>query len=325
MRKTRVVEEYEFLRPYKRILPDIVASESALPRALAIANQVYLALDDAGCKLRIAAAEDGLHRIDIDERETERKDRKYGRYQSGYIWGPDRPTVFQLDSVPIGIAVTEMTERVSMRYFAGKYHRTESKVIKSAKAWQLVHSYTHLQDVPSGRFKIVAYSPKRGVEWFLSRQDAEHASLESSIPEFIESLQGAVGQVQALMTAADEAAEKRRQEWEAERERSRRREDQRKKAEALLESQKQLAQIIEQWTKVMGVERFFREAENRLAKVSDDRRPHLETRMALARKMVGDTDPFQFLASWLAPEERYRSPYESDPEASPGDPGAAHD
>ena len=36
-RKTRKIDEYEFLRPYKLLLPDIVTSEAQLPRALDIA------------------------------------------------------------------------------------------------------------------------------------------------------------------------------------------------------------------------------------------------------------------------------------------------
>jgi DNA primase len=204
-------------------------------------------------------------------------------------------------------------------------HRADSKLIRSAKAWQLVYSYTHLQDVPSGRFKIVAYSPKSGIEWSLSRQDTEQALLESMIPELVETLQGAASKVQALMIAADEAAEQRRQEWEAEWERYRRQEDKRKSAEALLESHKQLAQLIEQWAKVMAVEQFFREAENRLFEVAEESRPHLEARLALARKMVGNTDPFQFLASWVSPDERDRSSYDGDRETMPETPGPAHD
>lgn len=69
----------------------------------------------------------------------------------------------------------------------------------------------------------------------------------------------------------------------------------------------------------------FSEAENRLAEVADDRLKHLETRLALARKMIGDTDPFQFLASWVAPEERYKSPYDDAPEAKPEKPGSEPD
>jgi hypothetical protein len=64
----------------------------------------------------IAQPTGDLHRIHIKEQEVERKDRKYGRYQSGSIWGPDRPTIFYIDTVPIGITLTEMTERVAIRY-----------------------------------------------------------------------------------------------------------------------------------------------------------------------------------------------------------------
>lgn len=42
-RKTRDVKDGEFLRPYKRILPDLISSEPALLRALSIANDLYLA------------------------------------------------------------------------------------------------------------------------------------------------------------------------------------------------------------------------------------------------------------------------------------------
>ena len=38
---------------------------------------------------------------------------------------------------------------------------------------------------------------------------------------------------------------------------------------------------------------------------------------------VGDADPFQFLASWIAPEERYKSPYNNAQEAVPIKPEVA--
>ncbi|MGO7394576.1 hypothetical protein ACCS62_28430 [Rhizobium ruizarguesonis] len=109
LRKTRDVKDGEFLRPYKRILPDLISSEPALLRALSIANDLYLALDREGYRVHIAPANDDLRRIHVKEQEVERKDRKYGRYHSGSIWGPDRPTIFYIDTVPVGIALTEMT------------------------------------------------------------------------------------------------------------------------------------------------------------------------------------------------------------------------
>ncbi|WP_234705760.1 hypothetical protein [Sinorhizobium meliloti] len=111
-RKTRDVKDGEFLRPYKRILPDLISSEPALLRALSIANDLYLALDKEGYRVHIAPTNDDLRRIHVKEQEVERKDRKYGRYHSGMIWAPDRPTIFYIDTVPIGLALTEMTERV---------------------------------------------------------------------------------------------------------------------------------------------------------------------------------------------------------------------
>ncbi|MEI5665455.1 hypothetical protein WBO78_13550 [Bosea sp. CCNWLW174] len=43
-RKSRTTEENEFLRPYKQLLPDIVASEARLVRALELANDISSAL-----------------------------------------------------------------------------------------------------------------------------------------------------------------------------------------------------------------------------------------------------------------------------------------
>lgn len=237
------------------------------------------------------------------------KDRKYGRYHSGSIWGPDRPTVFYIDTVPIGLALTEMTERVTMRYLNGDYHREDSKPIRSAKPWQLTHSWTTEQDMPSGRFRLIAYSPKNGVDWSVSWQETEQQPLGTMIPTIVETLRAAKDRLQRLMTAEDEAAAKRKREWEEEWERYERREDARKVAQALTESRQQLAEIIDKWGKAMTIERFFADAEDRLMNADEERRRRLEERLTLARAMMGSLDPLDFIESWLAPDERYRSKY----------------
>lgn len=316
MRKTRVVKDGEFLRPYKRILPDLISSKDALPRAISIANDLYLALGRQGCRVHIAPSDDGNHRIRVQEQEVERKDRKYGRYHSGSIWGPDRPTIFYIDAVPIGLALTEMTERVTMRYLNGDYHREDSKIVRSMKSWQLTHSWTTEQDMPSGRFRIIAYSPKNGVDWSNCWQDTEQKSLEDAIPKIVETLRTSRDQLQRLMTAEDEAAAKRKKERQEEWERYERREDARKVAQALSDSRQQLAETIEKWGKTMAVERFFADAEERLGGVEDERRQRLTERLALARTMMGSVDPLDFIENWQAPAERYRSRYDQ-PEQPP--------
>ncbi|TWA26357.1 hypothetical protein FB004_103463 [Sinorhizobium medicae] len=308
-RKTRDVKDGEFLRPYKRILPDLISLEPALPCALSIANDLYLTLTKEGYRVHIAPTNNDLRRIHVNEQEMERKDRKYGRYDSGSIWGPDRPTVFYIDTVPIGLALTEMTERVTMRYLNGDYHREDSKPIRSAKPWQLTHSWTTEQDMPCGRFRIIAYSPKNGVDWSVSWQETAQEPLGGMIPNIVETLRAAKDKLQRLMTAENEAAAERKREWEEEWARYERQEDARKAAQAVTDNRQQLAEIIDKWGKAMTVERFFADAEGRLRSADEERRQHLTERLMLARAMMGSLDPLDFIEGWLVPDERYRSKY----------------
>jgi hypothetical protein len=106
-RKSRKVEDGEFLRPYKQLLPDIVASEACLVRALNLASEIYGALDRKGYRVLLATPDhQRLRRVHIEEREAPGKDRKYGRYSTGNIWSPHRPTITYIGSVPIGVALT---------------------------------------------------------------------------------------------------------------------------------------------------------------------------------------------------------------------------
>lgn len=129
------------------------------------------------------------------------------------------------------------------------------------------------------------------------------------IPAIVRKLESAKDQLQALAIAAEEAALQRQREWDEAQERYRREEDRRRVAQALAESQKQLADIMGKWAATMSVERFFQEAEKRLESVESERRAQLRERLALARAILGTLDPLDHLEGWLAPEERYKSKY----------------
>ncbi|MER9593941.1 hypothetical protein [Mesorhizobium sp. M0244] len=308
-RKSRNVDEGEFLRPYKYLLPDVVASEAFLARALDLANEVYTAFDRKGYRVLFAPPDQKMGRVHIEEREAPGKDRKYGRYSSGSIWSPHRPTITYIGSVPVGLALTEMTERTTMRYFGGKYFREDSKVIKSARSWQLANSWTTEQDLPCGRFRLVAYSPLNGVDWVEIWQETATSSISAMIPAVVRKLESSKDELQALMTAAEEAAAQRQREWEEAHERYLREEDQRRVEQANTESQKQLSDIMDRWAAAMSVERFFQDAERRMEDVESERRAQLMGRLALARAMLGTMDPLDYLEGWLAPGERYKSKY----------------
>jgi hypothetical protein len=310
IRKAREVKEGEFLRPFKRILPDIISSETTLPKALSVANDLYLALDRHGCRVQIASSSDNLRRARIDEQEIGQKNRKYGRYHYGSIWSPDRPTIFYIGDVPMGITITEMTERVTLRYLQGAYHREDSRVIRSMKSWQAAQSWTDERDMPSGRLRVVIYSPVNNVDWFRSWQDTSTDKLMKQISSIVSCLQEAAPHLRGLMAAEQEAAARRKRQREEEWERYRRREDEQKLIAAHKDSQLQLAEIIASWGRAMVVEQFLADAEKRLGGVPEQRRLHLETRINLARQMLGTVDPLDFLEGWLAPDDRYQSVYD---------------
>jgi hypothetical protein len=311
-RKTRKIDDYEYLRPYKQLLPDIVTSAACLEKALDDAHALYTALGRKGHRVMLAPPDRDLRRVAIEEREAPGKDRKYGRYSCGKIWSPYRPTIAFIGPVPIGLAIIEMTERVTLRYLKGSYLREDSDAVRKAKGWQLSNSWTREQDVPSGRFRVVAYSPYPGVNWQRSWQETPQRTLAVMVPNIVRELASVADELAKKQIEADEAAERDRREREAQRERWRRDEDRRKVATAREASQKQLSQIIEQWSAAMSIEQFFREAEARISEAPVERQEALSARLSLARSMLGTLDPLDFLDGWVAPQERYRSPYGDD-------------
>ncbi len=308
-RRTRKIGEHEFLRPYKQLLPDVIASEVCLLDALNLASEVYSALNKRGYRVMLAPPDKQMRRPEIEEREVPTKDRKYGQYSMGRIWSPYRPTLAYFGTVPIGFALTEMSERVTLRRVADKYVREDSLELKTIKPSLLIHSWTTEQDVPSGRFRLVAYSPLRGVQWTLSWQDTGKSKIKGKLPEIIKALEASVDQIQNLMAEAEAAAARRERDWEAQREKWRREEDQRRVDDALAASMKQLSEIMEIWSKATAVHRFFRDAEECVSLLEGDRQKVLSERLALAKSMIGTLDPLEHLEAWLAPEERYTSQF----------------
>ena len=304
--KTRKIEDNEFLKPYKKLLPDIVASKDQIGRAVQIASDLYDALEQKGHRVLFAPSDQNMKRVEIDERETPRKDRKYGRYSMGRFWSPHRPTVTYVGTVPIGLALIEMTKRVTLRYVGGKYVREDSATVQSLNARQLINSWTTEQDVPCGRFRVVTYSPIAGVDWVKTWQETASLSIERMMPDIVRALEGAKGTLSMLMTAADDAAARQRKKWDEDRERWQFEEHHRRTQQSQADSRKQLEEIMNAWASATAVERFFQEAEQHIEGLEGERREHLSKRLTLARSMLGTLDPLEYLEGWLAPHERYK-------------------
>lgn len=204
-----------------------------------------------------------------------------------------------------------MSENVTLRYVNGKYIR-ESEYVPPRGRYYVDHSFTTTRDLPSGRMRIVAYSPYGEVRWSKQWQETRTASLRGQIRTIVEAIEAAAPELVAKLKEADRQAEIRRQQWAVEEERRRREEDRRRVEQSIADSKAELRQVIERWSDLTSIERFLAGVEQRAEKLSEAERRHVLERLALARVFLGTQDPLDFFRGWKAPDERYVSRYVGD-------------
>lgn len=302
----RPVEEGAYLKPYKKLLVDVTASQTSLDKALDLANDLFNALESVGYRVVLAPAEAQLRRERIEEREIAARPRDYWHHSE--LWSPYRPTVVYVGTVAIGLSIVEMSENITLRYVNGKYIR-ESEYIPPRSRYHVDRSWTTTRDFPSRRMRIIAYSPYGRVSWSTQWQETRSASLRGQIRAIVEAIEAAAPDLVVKLEEADRQAEIRHQQWLAEEDRRRREEDRRRVEQSIADSKAQLQQVIERWSNVMSIERFLAGVEQQADDLSEADRHHVLERLALARAFLGSQDPLDFFRRWKTPEERYTPRY----------------
>lgn len=298
----RPVEDGKHLRPFKRLLVDITTSSTSLDKALGLANDLFNALESAGHRVVIAPPGEQLRCRQIDEHE---EPTKAPRNDYNRPWRPDRPTVVYVDSVAIGLAVIEMTERVVMRYLNGKYIREADYVPPKRSRGYEPYSWTSTQDLPCRRMRVVAYSPYWRVDWSQSWQETKQSTLTGQIASIVRAIEAAAPQLVERIEEAEKQAELERQRWEAEREQHRLEEQHRLRREAAEQSRAQLEKVITAWDRTSRIQAFLDGVEKRAHALPEQERDRILQRLDLARQFVGSKDPMDFFMSWRTPDERY--------------------
>ncbi len=304
---SRPVDDRGLLRPFKRKLVDINASEACLDSALLLANSLFNAFEEAGHAVMLAAATSGLRRDTIDEREAGGPARHHPPYPP--FWTPDRPTIVSIGSVAIGLCVIEMTERVTMRYVNGGYVRdTPELAVRMERSRN--HSFTTVKEVSSGRLRVIAYSPYGRVAWSRAWQEAKAKTDGVPVSAIVNAV---LIEARALVGKLEEAARQAEiecQAREAQHEKWRREDDRRRVEKSIADSREALADVIERWSRVMAIEQFFQGVEVRAASLDPDEKAAVLARLSLAREFLGSSDPLGSFLGWQTPRERYQPLYE---------------
>lgn len=303
---SRPVDEGAYLKPFKKLLVDVTVSNGGAAKALELANDLFNAFESVGHRVVIAANDSGLWRAEVEEREAPAAPRN--RWEYSGLWSPARPTVVYIGTVAIGLAIIEMSATVTLRYVSGKYI-PESEYVPPRHPRYADHSWTTKRDLPSGRMRIVAYSPYGRVDWTKSWDETKGATLRSSLRTIVAEIEAFAPDLVEKIDEADRQAELRRQEWDRQEELRKRADDRGCVVQSIKDSRSELGKIIAQWGERITVEKFLVGVEQRAALLPDEERRPIEARLGLARDFLGSQDPLSFFERWKTPVERYQPAY----------------
>jgi hypothetical protein len=285
-----------YLKPNKKLLPDLVISKTGIDKALNFANQLFLMFEKYGHHVIIAPNGERFYRASVDEREQPLRNRMYND-----LWSPWRCTVVYIGTVAIGLTIIEMSEEVEARYVNGKFIR-ETDYIQPKR--ETSYTWTTTKEFPTGKLRLQAYSPYPGTEWTKCWQETKKLDLCTKIKGIVRELQKDTVEIVKLIEKAASEAEIRHREWEAQQEKWRIEEEERRAVEALKESKSELYQIISSWAEANRIEHFFIDAEKHANNLSENEKNKILERLKLARKLIGRIDALDRFTVWRAPDER---------------------
>ena len=288
-----------YLKPAKKLLVDRAVTKTGLEKALAFANEFFLALEARGHRVVIAPSSEQFHRAKVDERENPEK----GHHHND-LWSPMRCTVTYIGTVAIGLTVIEMSEEVEARYVKGEYVRLTDYVPKRRGRYAQDYGWTSTRDFPTGRLCLQAYSPYPRADWSQQWRETPARNLSGRIPAIVRELEKATVEIARLVEEGERQAELERLRWEAQKEQWRREEEARRAAKALKDSKEELLEIIDAWAAAKRLEEFFADAERRAHDLPGDLRKRTIERLRRARGLIGSTDALERFDAWRAPEER---------------------
>ncbi len=288
------------LRPFKRLMVDILSSKEGLDAAMGAADQLFQALTARGHRVTIAPHGGQSRRAEVDLREVPRKDH-YVRN----AWSPERPTLVYVGEEPIGLTLFEMTEATEMQYVGNStYVPVRSLSPAQLRRYEQSRYWTTTQERPSKRLRLQAYCPARRVTWVQQWSEAKPGQFASMVPDIVRELEAAGPMLAVQVEAARIKAEEERRKWEEEDRRRREAEARALQEKRRQEARKDLIAAIAAWDEAQVIAEYFAEVECAAQQFDGDERQRLLHRIALAKELVGNDNPLDQLLRWKAPGER---------------------
>lgn len=304
--KSRTSGKHVYLRPFKYHLVDITTSEAGLLHALTFANELFLALEEKGHHVVMQSNARGYQsRPPVDPLDEQRKQADRSPHYN--LWAPGRLTVAQVNGQLIGLLVVEVAKATVMRYVGNSTYVPEADYLANyaRSRYRDDGSWSTTQEIPSGRLRLVAYSPHSRVDLLEQWEESSSPSLLKRIPDIINGIENLAGKLPDQIAEAERQMEVERRKWEEDQRRYAVKENKRRIEESTKQSREQLDGLIQQWARDRARADFLDALESGIRCQPDTERESLVERLELARNLLGSLDPIPGFRKWLAPEERY--------------------
>ena len=296
--KSRKVEN-DILRPFKRLLVDVIASEKMLDAVLDATQVLFDACVLRGHHVGIAAGGSPMPRTDVDLLEKP-SSRQYHRA----VWSPERPTLVHVGGVAIGLTVFEMTEEVEVVYVDGKYLPVRDLSDLQLRRFTGTHHWRSKEEHASGRICLQAYCPSWRVKWAKRWPEAKPGGFKSMVPQIVSELEGIAPDLARQLEEARIQAEEEQRRWEEERRRQEEEAQRQRREKARQDAKRDLLAAIAAWDEARRISEFFSAAEAALKQALGGGDAAIAERIRMAKVLIGPIDPLLQLKSWKAPEER---------------------
>lgn len=289
-----------YLRPTKRHLVDVFVTQALLPRALAVANDLFLALNDHGYAVQVMPGGE-FRRPPLEIRE---KATPHPSYDLEH-WAPSGPTVVMLGTTAFALTIYEPSIAVEMRLVNGEYVQVGQEPARSPRSRDRWSDWTTTKDIPSGRLAVRACSPYQDVAWEHTWREAAVGDLPEMAADLVSVLAKTVATIVARVEARDRAIEAARIAQEESIRRWRTEEDRKRAAEAETASRDALVALAEAWAGRVEIEMFLADAERCVE--TDEERAAVAERIQIARALLNSQTPLQRLLAWSSPAERLKA------------------
>lgn len=285
-----------YLKPNKKIIPDIFVTPNCVGKAISVANRLFLDLLKGGYEVRFADYRE--RPFSEPEHDILEDDSKKRRFKD--IWSPWKSTVVEIDGVCFGIKLFEMLVEETAIYLDGDYIRVSEFTPALQKKARYHHTWESVREYGSGRLCLMFYSYDH---WTYKIKEVEGQSLERQVPDIIQHLKAEVPLLLSVKERLRLEREQQEREWEEEKRLRAIQREQEIVDKATEKSKELLNGIIESWGEAMRVHSFFNSIEREAKNFEEPKSSQIMERARLAKELIGTIDPIEYIAEWKSPDE----------------------